>query len=108
MVKTLDIELHREGDELSPHHSQFIAACDEAGLPRNLGKQLIQLDCRRGVLKLTGEKLRYIELSLALLSRHWWSEFYLRHWTGKTASMATFKRSMFSGIANVFDAIERA
>ena len=88
-------------------------------MPTNLGKQLIhafagglqggELDGHRGVLKLAGEKLRsYIELSLALLSRHRWSEFYQRHWTGKTAFMATFKRSMFSGIANVFDAIERA
>ena len=30
VVKTLDIELRREGAELSPHHSQFIAACNEA------------------------------------------------------------------------------
>ena len=119
VVKSLDIDLQQEGEEISPHHKQFIAACDEAGLPRNLGKQLIhafagglqggELDGHRGVLKLAGDKLRcYIELSLALLSRHRWSEFYLRHWTGKTAFLATFKRSMFSGIANVFDSIERA
>ena len=117
VVKSLDLELQQEGGELSPHHSQFIAACDEAGLPRNLGKQLIhafagglqggELDGTRGVLKLAADKLRcYIELSLALLSRTRWSEFYLRHWTGKTAFLATFKRSMFSGIANIFTAIE--
>ena len=60
-------------------------------------------------LKLAGDKLRcFIELSLALLSCSRWSEFYLRHWTGKTAFMATFKGSLFSGIANIFDSIERA
>lgn len=41
VVKTLDLELQKEGVEISPHHAQFIEACDEAGLPRNLGKQLI-------------------------------------------------------------------
>ena len=61
------------------------------------------------MLKIAHDKLRaYFELSLTLLSRHRWTEFYLRHWIGKTAFLATFKRSLFSGISNVFDAIERA
>ena len=119
VVKSLDMELQKEEVELSPHHAQFIEACDSAGLPRNLGKQLIhafagglqggELDGHRGVLKIANDKLgAYFELSLALLSRHRWTEFYLRHWTGKTAFLATFKRSLFSGISNVFVAIERA
>ena len=31
MVKTLDLELQKEGVEISPHHAQFIEASDEAG-----------------------------------------------------------------------------
>ena len=59
VVKSLDMDLQKEGGELSPHHEQFIAACDDARLPRNLGKQLIhafagglqagELDGHRGV-----------------------------------------------------------
>ena len=31
VVKSLDMELQKEGVELSPHHAQFIEACDSAG-----------------------------------------------------------------------------
>eukprot|EP00438_Fugacium_kawagutii_P025579 Skav215575 [mRNA] locus=scaffold2748:77089:83434:- [translate_table: standard] len=90
-----------------------------AGLPRSLGKQLIHafsggmqgghFDGIEGVLKLGPDKLQnYIMLSLALLSKKQWGEFHLRHWTGKTAFMATFKRSLFSGMGRIFEVIERS
>lgn len=45
---------------------------------------------------------------MALLGESSWGEFHLRHWAGKTAFMATFKRSLFLGMAEVFSQIERA
>lgn len=41
IVKTVDAELQKDGAEMTEHHVKFNAACDEAGLPRNQGKQLI-------------------------------------------------------------------
>ena len=119
IIKSLDVDLTKEGTEMTQHHVNFNKACDEAGLPRNEGKQLIhafaggmqggEFDGHRGILKLGADKLRnYIQLSLALLGKKKWNEFQLRHWTGKTAFTATFKRSLFSGISLVFDAIERS
>ncbi|CAK9105717.1 unnamed protein product [Durusdinium trenchii] len=119
VIKRLDMDMSKEGHEISEDHQKFIDACDSAHLPRNIGKQLIhafagglqggELDGSRGVLKLQAEKLRaYIEVSLCLLTKKRWSEFQLRHWTGKTAFLATFKRSLFSGMANIFTAIEKA
>ena len=60
---------------MTEYHQKFNQACDEAGLPRNAGKQLIHavaggmqggfFDGRRGILKLGPDKLRnYIQLSL--------------------------------------------
>ena len=117
IIKSLDVDLQKEGKELSPFHAKFNSVCDELGLPRNEGKQLIhafaggmqggEFDCHRGVLKLGSDKLRsYVNLSMALLARRTWNEYQLRHWTGKTAFMATFKRSLFSGMAKIFDLIE--
>lgn len=119
VIKRLDMDMSKEGHEISEDHQKFIDACDSAHLPRNIGKQLIhafagglqggELDGSRGVLKLQAEKLRaYMEVSLCLLTKKRWSEFQLRHWTGKTAFLATFKRSLFSGMANIFTAIEKA
>ena len=117
IIKKVDLEIHKEGTDMSDYHQRFNAACDEAGLPRNESKQLIhafaggmqggEFDGMRGVLKLGSDKLRnYIQLSLALLARRSWNEFQLRHWTGKTAFLATFKRSLFSGMGNIFNLIE--
>ena len=117
VIRTCDLDLQKEGTEMTPFHQKFNSVCDELGLPRNEGKQLIhayaggmqggEFDGRRGILKIGPEKLRnYLQLSLALLARKSWSEFQLRHWTGKTAFLATFKRSLFSGMGKVFDLIE--
>lgn len=117
VVKTVDLELHKEGQEMTEYHRKFNQACDDAKLPRNVGKQLIHavaggmqggfFDGRRGILKLGPDKLRnYIQLSLALLAKKPWGEYQLRHWTGKSAFMATFRRSLFAGLGRVFDSIE--
>ena len=119
VIRKLDAELTDEGQEMSDYHKKFNLVCDQAGLPRNLGKQLIHaysggmqgghFDGLKGVLKIGPDKLRnYIQLSMALLSRKQWKEFHLRHWAGKTAFMATFKRSLFAGMACIFTAIENS
>eukprot|EP00438_Fugacium_kawagutii_P015911 Skav211119 [mRNA] locus=scaffold2659:123518:130322:- [translate_table: standard] len=117
IIRSLDVDLNDEGREMSENHANFNRVCDEAGLPRNLGKQLIHafsggmqgghFDGIKGVLKVGPDKLKnYLGLSLCLLSKKQWSEFNLRHWTGKTAFLATFKRSLFSGMGRIFDAIQ--
>eukprot|EP00435_Cladocopium_sp_Y103_P054971 s63_g18.t1 len=119
IIRTMDVDLSKQGVEMTDHHKKFVEACDAAGLPRNEGKQLIhafagamqggEFDGRRGILKLGPDKLRnYIQLSLALLARRSWGEFPLRHWTGKTAFLATFRRSLFSGLGCIFNLIEKA
>ena len=45
---------------------------------------------------------------MALLAKKSWNEFQLRHWTGKTAFLATFKRSLFSGMAKIFELVQLA
>ena len=119
IIKSVDVELSQEGVVMSEHHRNFNSACDAAGLPRNRAKQLVhafaggmqggEFDGRRGILKLGSDKLRnYLQLSLALLARRTWNEFHLRHWTGKTAFLATFRRSLLSGMGCIFDLIERS
>ena len=119
IIKSIDVDPDQEGVVMSDHHRNFNAACDAAGLPRNKGKQLIhafaggmqggEFDGRKGILKLGSDKLRnYVQMSLALLARRSWGEFHLRHWTGKTAFLATFRRSLFSGMGCIFDLIERS
>eukprot|EP00438_Fugacium_kawagutii_P013115 Skav209586 [mRNA] locus=scaffold1607:39438:42899:+ [translate_table: standard] len=119
IIKDLDIDLSKEGKVMSDHHQRFIEACDEARLPRNGSKQLIhafaggmqggEFDGRLGVLKLGSDKLRnYIQVCLGLLARKKWGEFQLRHWTGKSAFMATFRRSIFSGMSRIFELIEQS
>ena len=69
----------------------------------------VSLTGERAILKLGSDKLRnYVQMSLALLARRSWGEFHLRHWTGKTAFLATFRRSLFSGMGCIFDLIERS
>ena len=117
IIKTCDADLQKEGTEMTGFHKKVNEVCDELGLPRNEGKQLIhayvggmqggEFDGLQGILKIGSDKLRnYLQLSLALLSRKSWTEFQLRHWTGKTAFLATFKRSLFAGMGKVFDLIE--
>eukprot|EP00438_Fugacium_kawagutii_P020465 Skav206770 [mRNA] locus=scaffold167:518352:522925:+ [translate_table: standard] len=119
IIQSLDADFSKEGVEMSEHHRRFNEECDKAGLPRNLGKQLIHafgggmqgghFDGVKGVLKVGPDKLRnYLMLSLALLSKKQWGEFHLRHWTGKTAFLATFRRSLFSGMGRIFDEVEKS
>ena len=120
IIKSLSVDLAKEGSEPSQFHVAFNKACDELGLPRNESKQLVhafaggmqggEFDGHRGILKLGSDKLRnYINLSMALLARKSWNEFQLRHWTGKTAFLqATFKRSLFSGMAKIFELVQLA
>eukprot|EP00435_Cladocopium_sp_Y103_P042108 s410_g11.t1 len=119
IIKSIDVDLSREGVVMSDRHRRFNEACDQAGLPRNEGKQLIhayaggmqggEFDGRRGVLKIGSDKLRnYVQLSLALLAKRSWNEFQMRHWSGKTAFLATFRRSLFSGMAGIFPLFEKA
>eukprot|EP00438_Fugacium_kawagutii_P035175 Skav225826 [mRNA] locus=scaffold2516:55037:59475:- [translate_table: standard] len=119
IINSLDVDLSQEGQEMSENHKSFNRVCDEAGLPRNLGKQLVHafsggmqgghFDGLRGILKVGPDKLRnYLGLSLCLLSKKQWGESHLRHWTGKTAFLATFKRSLFAGMGKIFEAVEAA
>eukprot|EP00438_Fugacium_kawagutii_P009611 Skav215637 [mRNA] locus=scaffold736:68674:73286:+ [translate_table: standard] len=119
IIKSFDVDLQAEGREMSQYHRNFINVCDEAGLPRNEAKQLIhayaggmqggEFDGIGGVLKLGPDKLKgYLEISMAMLAKKSWGEFHLRHWAGKTAFMATFKRNLFAGMGDVFSAIEKA
>lgn len=112
VLRSVDAGISGDEGQMTDHHKRFIQVCEEAGLPRSESKQLIhaftgalqgaELDGKRGILKLAPDKLRnYLRVSLALLARKSWNEFHLRHWTGNSAFMATFRRSLFAGLAKV-------
>lgn len=105
--------------EMTENHRRFNEVCDQDGLPRNLGKQLVkalsggmqggEFDGHRGILKVGSDKLRgFIKMSLGLLSSSKWSEFSLRHWTGKAAFCCAFRRVLFSQLGEIFQAIEES
>ena len=115
-IKAIDEQLN--SDEPSPTHVKFNEVCDELGLPRNGAKQLIhafsgaiqggELDGRNGVLRLAPEKLRnFIAISLGLVCQRQVREFQIRHWVGKAAFAATFRRPLFSILEKVFELIQR-
>ena len=115
-IKAIDEQLN--SDEPSPTHVKFNEVCDELGLPRNGAKQLIhafsgaiqggELDGRNGVLRLAPEKLRnFIAISLGLVCQRQVQEFQIRHWVGKAAFAATFRRPLFSILEKVFELIQR-
>eukprot|EP00435_Cladocopium_sp_Y103_P054322 s280_g17.t1 len=85
VIKAVDVDLTKEGVEPTAYHQKFNEACDSAGLPRNLGKQLIHAyaGCMQG------------------------GEFCGKR-GAKQRFMATFKRSLFAGMGHIFDAIERS
>ena len=104
--------------EPSDTHVRFNNVCDELGLPRNGAKQLIhafsgaiqggELDGENGVLRLAPEKLRnFIAISLGLVCQRQVQEFQIRHWVGKAAFAATFRRPLFAILEKVFDLIQR-
>lgn len=118
ILKQVAVELEGAG-EMTDNHRRFNAVCDAEGLPRNLGKQLVkaisggmqggEFDGARGTLKVGSDKLRgFIKMSLGLLASSRWSEFSLRHWTGKAAFCCAFRRVLFSQLGEIFPAIEEA
>lgn len=118
ILKRVADELEKEG-EMTENHKRFIQVCDEEGLPRNLGKQLIramtgamqggEFEGERGVLKLGNDKFKsFVKMTLGLLGSSRWTEFGLRHWTGKAAFCCAFRRVLFSLLGEVFPAIQQA
>ena len=117
VLKKFSRELEEAKGSMTEGHKRFIKICDEEGLPRNAGKQLVgamaggmqggEFDGKAGVLKVGGDKLRsFIQITLALLASKKWSEFNLRHWAGKAAFCAAFRRLLFSNMFEVFKLIE--
>ena len=103
----------------SENQRRFNAVCDELNLERNVGKQLIgsfvgslqggELDGKTGTFRMAPEKLRaFVGISLAMLSADSWKEFHLRHWVGKAAFAAAFRRPLFSILQEVFELIQEA
>ena len=119
ITKLTAAEMEVARGEPSPDHAKFIKACDELGLPRNLGKQVLasfvgclqggELLGHEGILRMPRNKTRkLISLSLALLSQKGWLEFPLRHWAGKGGFLSTFRRPLYSIMQEVFHSIEAA
>lgn len=117
VLKKMSQEDETEGAQQSEGQRQFNEVCDKVGLQRNLGKQLIHafsgaiqggdLDGKSGVIKVVQDKLlNFIGISLALMLAPMWKEFPLRHWTGKAAFVAAFKRPLFAVLQEIFEAIE--
>ena len=118
ILKRVADELDQTG-EMTENHRRFIEVCDTEGLPRNLGKQLIravsgamqggEFEGDRGILKVGNDKFKsFVKMSLGLLSSPKWSEFGLRHWTGKAAFCCAFRRVLFAQLGEVFPAIQQA
>ena len=115
-LKRLSEEAVKEEGQ-SEGQRNFNKVCDMFGLERNLGKQLIgsfsgaiqggELNGKEGIIKVAPDKLRnFLGLTVALLFSESWKEFPLRHWTGKAAFVAAFRRPLFSVLQEVFDLIQ--
>ena len=113
------VEEELNSQEPSETHVKFNQVCDELGLPRNGAKQLVhalsgaiqggELDGEAGVLRLAPDKLRnFVAISLGLLCQRHVEEFQIRHWVGKAAFAATFRRPLFAILEKVFDLIQRS
>ena len=111
------VEDEIEEGRATPNHQRFNEVCDELGLDRNRGKQLLssltgglqggEMDGDMGVLRMAPDKLRrFLVVSLALLGCEKWKEFAMRHWTGKAAFVAAFKRPLFAILQEIFPHIE--
>ena len=117
-IRHLKKELaEKEAGEPSPHHKKFIEACNTLGLPRNEAKQLC--GALSGTLQggeILGESkiLRHaydksvelLGLGLGLLTNGTLPEHGLRHWTGKAAFAAAFRRPMYSILQEVYGVLE--
>jgi len=56
-------------------------------------------------LKAAPDKLQnFLRISLALLAGKKWSEYHLKHWTGKAAFIAAFMKFLFSNLIQGFSA----
>lgn len=67
-----------------------------------------ELDGARGSIKVGRDKLKnFLAISVALLSLPSVTEFQIRHWIGKAAFIATFRRPLFSILQEVFTLLER-
>ena len=117
LKKYREIENEVEEGKETESHRKFNEVCDELGLDRNKRKQLLaaltgglqggELNGERGILRVAAEKLqKFVVVSLALLSCEKWKEFPMRHWTGKAAFVAAFKRPLFSILQEIFPHIE--
>lgn len=105
-------------DQMTESHKKFNEVCDELGLPRNAGKQLIGAACGgiqggefngiAGTIKVGREKLQnFVAISLALITSPVVTEFQVRHWIGKAAFIATFRRPLFAILQEVFGLLEK-
>ena len=103
----------------SPARLKFNEVCDKIGLSRNRGKQVImsltggiqggEIDGKTGIIKLASDKLRsFVAISLGMLTSESWREFHVRHWTGKAAFVAAFRRPLFSILEEIFPTIEKS
>ena len=107
-----------ERGEPTETHARFNQVCDEVGLPRNAAKQLIgamcggiqggELNVSLGTFKVGRDKLQNFQaISLALLAQSRVTEFQMRHWIGKAAFIATFRRPLFSILQEIFELLEK-
>lgn len=119
IFKKVRKELTKENHEGTETRRRFSRVCNELGLPLNKAKQLIgayvggmqggEFHGKHGVLKLGRDKLEdFIAISLALLALPVATEFQIRHWVGKAAFAATFRRPLFAVLQEVFELIEDA
>ncbi|CAE6967009.1 unnamed protein product [Symbiodinium sp. CCMP2592] len=109
----------KEAGQPSENHRRFITACELLGLPRNLGKQLCgalsgtlqggELLGREKILRHSYDKsVELFELSMALLTQELMSDYSLRHWTGKAAFAAAFRRPIYSVLQEVYGVMDWA
>ncbi|CAE7038055.1 unnamed protein product [Symbiodinium sp. CCMP2592] len=107
-----EIALREEGQP-SENHGRFVTACEMLGLPRNLGKQLSgalsgtlqggEILGKEKILRHAYDKsVELLELSLGLLTMELADEFTLRHWCGKAAFAAAFRRPLYAILQEVY------
>jgi hypothetical protein len=105
IMKTVCEELDGPHDRFTETHKRFNEVCDELGLLRNAGKQLVGAMCggiqggefngQAGTIKVGKGKLsNFLAISMALLTNPLVTEFQMRHWIGKAAFIATFRRPL--------------
>lgn len=118
IIKRFSDTMAAERGEPTETHARFNQVCDEVGLPRNAAKQLIgamcggiqggELNVSLGTFKVGRDKLQNFQaISLALLAQSRVTEFQMRHWIGKAAFIATFRRPLFSILQEIFELLEK-